>query len=94
MRTYIDMPVHAWLLAIRVPLGSGTAWLFATTGQISGPYAMLALGVAAPAVLAHLGQVPEVEQMVRGNAGHKLLSTPAAPAGKAVLTPSEEVEHP
>lgn len=54
-RTYVDVPVHAWLLVIRMLLGAGTAWLFGVTGQVSGPYAALAFGFAAPAVLAQLG---------------------------------------
>jgi hypothetical protein len=36
-------------------LGAGTAWLFAVIDQITGPYAALAFGFAAPAVLAQLG---------------------------------------
>jgi hypothetical protein len=63
---YIDLPVHTWLLVIRMPLGAGTAWLFGATGQIDGPYAALAFGLAAPAVLAQFGSFPALSTAVQG----------------------------
>jgi hypothetical protein len=56
-KIYVDMPVQAWLLLIRAPLGAAAALLFGLTGQISGAYAAVALGFAAPAVLAQLGSI-------------------------------------
>jgi hypothetical protein len=63
--SYVDVPVHAWLLVIRMPMGATTAWLFGATGQISGPYAALAFGFAAPAVLAQLGSFPALSTAAR-----------------------------
>lgn len=63
-RRYVDVPVHAWLLVIRAPLGAATATLFGLTGQISGAYAAVAFGFAAPAVLAQLGSVPQIANAV------------------------------
>jgi hypothetical protein len=69
MRTYVDVPAHVWLLGIRMPLGAGVAWLFSASGQISGPYAALTFGFAAPVVLAQMGRLrgngQEVEEQAR-----------------------------
>jgi len=79
LRAYVDVPAHTWLLAIRVPLGAGAAWLFTTSGQISGPAAALALGFTAPAVLAQVGHL-QGEQQTPVDAPQELLPEPAAPA--------------
>jgi hypothetical protein len=63
-RIYIDLPGHAVALLMRLPLGAAAAWAF--SGQISGPYAALAFGFAAPSVLAQLSQFPAVREAVRG----------------------------
>ncbi|GAA4626911.1 hypothetical protein GCM10023196_037080 [Actinoallomurus vinaceus] len=95
MRVYVDVPAHSFLLAIRAPLGAGTAWLFASTGQISGPYAALAFGFAAPAVLAQLGRLRGVDQAVQGNdARVESLKTPEVPMPGPVADQSQEVELP
>ncbi len=64
-RRYVDVAAHAWLLVIRMPLGAGAALLFGATGQISGAYAAVAFGFAAPAVLAQLGAFPQVADAVK-----------------------------
>jgi hypothetical protein len=89
LRAYIDVPAHVWVLVIRVPLGAMTAWLFAATGQISGPYAALAFGFAAPAVLAQLGRLPSVGQAVQGEASNGRLSKPST----AAIRPVDQVEE-
>lgn len=66
-QTYVDVPALAWLLAIRTPLGAGSALLFGATGQIDGAYAALAFGFAAPAILAQLGSVPQIAAAVSGS---------------------------
>jgi hypothetical protein len=76
--SYVDVPVHAWLLVIRMPLGAGTAWLFGATGQISGFYAALAFGFAAPAVLAQLGSFPALSAAVQGDHARGPAIEPAA----------------
>jgi hypothetical protein len=64
-REYVDVRVHVWLLVIRMPLGAGTALLFGAAGQISGAYAAVAFGFAAPAVLGPAGLNPS-----GGRCGH------------------------
>ncbi|MBF6065273.1 hypothetical protein IU500_28730 [Nocardia terpenica] len=64
--TYLDLPVHAWMLVVRTLLGAGTAALFGATGQISGAYVAVALGFAAPSVLAQLGSVPQLASVISG----------------------------
>ncbi|MEC3918311.1 hypothetical protein [Nocardia sp. CDC160] len=66
MRTYIDLPVHAWMLVVRTMLGASVAALFGATGQISGAYVAVALGFAAPSVLAQLGSVPQLAAVISG----------------------------
>lgn len=78
VRVYVDVPAHLWVLAIRAPLGAFAAWLFAVTGQTSGPYAVLAVGFAAPALLAQLGQFPQISQAVQDE-GATAQSHPAVP---------------
>jgi|ERR671915_721061 hypothetical protein len=65
-RRYVDVQAHVWLLLIRTPLGAGAAVLFGITGQISGSYAAVAFGFAAPAVLAQLGSIPQVADPIKG----------------------------
>jgi hypothetical protein len=54
-------------------LGAGTAWLFAVIDQITGPYAALAFGFAAPAVLAQLGgcRAPAGRRVQTHSRGHR-----------------------
>ncbi|WP_069167543.1 hypothetical protein [Nocardia altamirensis] len=66
VRTFIDMPVHGWMLIVRTLLGASVAALFGTTGQISGAYVAVVLGFAAPAVLAQLGSVPQLASVITG----------------------------
>jgi hypothetical protein len=64
-KLYVDVPKHVWLLVIRVPLGAAAAWLFSTTDQISGAYAALGFGFAAPAILAQVGSLPGVDEALQ-----------------------------
>lgn len=74
LRQYLDTAAHACLAVLRGAIGATTALLFGASGQISGAYAAVALGVCAPAVLATLGAVPQVASLVAG-------SPVAAPVG-------------
>lgn len=66
LRAYVDLPVHAWMVVCRAILGAGAAVLFGATGQINGPYVAVALGFAAPSMLAQLGTIPQVAAAIRG----------------------------
>ncbi|MCP2339266.1 hypothetical protein [Actinomadura rupiterrae] len=65
---YVDLPATAWLLVIRTGVGAGTATVFALGHQINGPYAALASGLAAPAILARAGQFSSARKAVQGQA--------------------------
>ena len=67
LSTYLDVPAHACLALIRGLFGATTSLLFGTSGQIDGAVAAVALGVAAPAVLAQLGRaLPGFAQATEG----------------------------
>ncbi|WP_344282924.1 hypothetical protein [Actinomadura napierensis] len=93
MRSYVDVPAHLWVLAIRAPLGAFTAWLFAVTSQTSGPYAALAVGFAAPALLAQLGQFPQVTQALQDDAAAEP-SPAVVPASAAKAEQSGQAAQP
>lgn len=63
-RRYVDVPTLVWLVVIRSMLGACSALLFGATGQISGAYAAIAFGFAAPSILAQLGSVPQIAAAV------------------------------
>lgn len=66
LRAYVDIPAHLVATAIRIALGAGAATLFGATGEIDGPYVAVALGFAAPSMLAQLGSIPQVAAAVEG----------------------------
>ncbi|MFG3002410.1 hypothetical protein [Streptomyces calvus] len=47
-------------------MGAGAAVLFGTTGQISGAYAALVVGISAPVILTQLGRVQSVSEALTG----------------------------
>jgi hypothetical protein len=67
LRRYVDIPAHAIMLPARVLLGSAAAVLLGVTGQVTGPYGAVAIGCAAPVLLAQLGSVPQVAKAVNGD---------------------------
>lgn len=86
LREFLDLPAHAWIFPIRALLGAGGAALFGVNGQITGVVAAVALGYAAPSVLAQLGAVPQVQAFIAGTTADSALPTAkesrlAAPAG-------------
>lgn len=66
LRSFIDLPAHACMTVFRTALGAGAATLCGIGGDIRGAYVAVAVGVAAPAVLAQLGAIPQVAGAVRG----------------------------
>lgn len=66
LRTYIDLPAHAWMAVLRTVLGAGSATLFGASGQINGAYVAVALGFAAPSILAQLGTIPQIAAAIAG----------------------------
>jgi hypothetical protein len=66
LRRYVDIPAHAIMLPSRVGLGTAAAVLFGVTGQVTGPYGAVAIGCAAPMLLAQLGSIPQIARAVNG----------------------------
>lgn len=64
LRRYVDVPAHAIMLPVRMGLGAAAAVLFGVTGQVTGPYGAVAIGCAAPVLLAQLGSVPQIAKAV------------------------------
>lgn len=73
---YVDVVGHLSIGICRAVLGAAGAVLFAVSGQISGAYAAVALGFAAPSMLAQLGQVPQIAAAVSGATSQPSGQTP------------------
>jgi hypothetical protein len=69
LRRYVDVPAHAIMLPARAVLGTAAAVLCGVTGQVTGPYGAVAIGCAAPVLLAQLGSLPQVARAVSGASG-------------------------
>ena len=52
------------MLPARVALGTAAAVLCGVTGQVTGPYGAVAIGCAAPVLLAQLGSIPQIAKAV------------------------------
>ncbi|MGW7529056.1 hypothetical protein [Streptomyces sp. NPDC054783] len=65
-REYVDPLADSIAAVVHSALGAGAAVLFGTTGQISGAYAALVVGMSAPLLLTQLGQLQSVSDAVRG----------------------------
>lgn len=86
LRQYLDTAAHVCLAVLRSAIGAGAAVLFGTSGQISGTYAAVALGVCAPAVLGQLGASPHVARLIVGPPVPAPASSDASPGGSALET--------
>ncbi len=64
LSVYLDFPAHAWMTFFRTLLGAGTAFAFGASGSINGFTAAVALGFSAPSLLAQLGNIPQIADVV------------------------------
>ncbi|MEU8763699.1 hypothetical protein [Streptomyces sp. NPDC048659] len=94
---YFDPVVDAVAAVVHGVMGAGAAVLFGTTGQISGGYAALVVGISAPMLLTQLGRVQTVNEAVTGERqpaepvpepAAPQAASPVATAPPAVATPS------
>jgi hypothetical protein len=69
LRDYVDPVADVAATVVHSALGAGAAVLFGSTGQISGMYAAVVVGMSAPLLLAQLGQFQSVSDAVRGGTG-------------------------
>lgn len=65
-KAYFDPAVDTAAAIVHSVMGAGAAVLFGTTGQISGGYAALVVGVSAPMLLTQLGRIQTVNEAVTG----------------------------
>jgi hypothetical protein len=64
---YFDAPVDFAAAVVHTTMGAGAAVLFGTTGQISGEYAALVVGMSAPVLLTQLIRIQTVHEAVTGD---------------------------
>ncbi|MGW4786758.1 hypothetical protein [Streptomyces sp. NPDC004230] len=75
---YFDPVADPIAAVVHSAMGAGTAVLLGTTGQISGAYAAVVVGISAPVILTQLGRSQSVSNAVIGVPG-----TGPDPAGDA-----------
>lgn len=78
LKKFVDVPAHSLALLTRVLMGAGAGWLFHT--QVTGVYAAVAAGAAAPALLRQLG------------AAKNLNHDASADASATELTPADNLD--
>ncbi|AMW08094.1 hypothetical protein A4E84_00095 [Streptomyces qaidamensis] len=66
-REYFDPSTDIVAPAVHTVMGAGAAVLFGTTGQISGAYAALVVGMSAPMLLTQLTRVQTVNEVITGD---------------------------
>ncbi|MEW2612258.1 hypothetical protein AB0937_19075 [Streptomyces sp. NPDC047880] len=63
---YFDPVGDSVAAVVHSAMGAGAAVLLGTTGQISGAYAALVVGISAPVILTQLGRVQSVNDALTG----------------------------
>ncbi|SDC54344.1 hypothetical protein SAMN05216505_102519 [Streptomyces prasinopilosus] len=63
---YFDPVADPVAAVVHSAMGAGAAVLFGTTGQVSGAYAAMVVGLSAPVILTQLGRVQSVGDAVNG----------------------------
>ncbi|MFG3208312.1 hypothetical protein [Streptomyces tendae] len=72
---YFDPVADPIAAVVHSAMGAGAAVLLGTTGQVSGAYAAVVVGISAPVILTQLGRVQSVGDAVGGAAPQE--GTPA-----------------
>lgn len=88
-REYFDPSTDIVAPAVHTLMGAGAAVLFGTTGQISGAYAALVVGMSAPMLLTQLTRVQTVNEVVTGD--RPAAETTQAAAGSGTTAPAGPV---
>ncbi|MFD5496146.1 hypothetical protein ACFWH4_25425 [Streptomyces sp. NPDC127091] len=63
---YFDPVADPIAAVVHSTMGAGAAVLFGTTGQVSGAYAAIVVGISAPVILTQLGRVQSISDAVNG----------------------------
>ncbi|MFC3413501.1 hypothetical protein ACFOSY_31175 [Streptomyces lusitanus] len=67
LQVYFDPAVDLVAAVVHSLMGAGAAVLFGTSGQISGQYAAVVVGMSAPMLLTQLGRIQSVNDVVTGD---------------------------
>jgi hypothetical protein len=76
-RDYFDPVADPVAAVVHSAMGAGAAVLFGTTGQVSGAYAAVVVGISAPVILAQLGRVQPISDAVSGTVSNAPQTVPA-----------------
>jgi hypothetical protein len=87
LATFLDPPAFALVLITRLGLGAMAAAAF--HAQVNGPYAAMAVGASAPALLRQLGTIRGVAE-VDASPGIAWVADGSAPAAEPGIGPGEE----
>ncbi|MFE2586423.1 hypothetical protein [Streptomyces sp. NPDC059378] len=82
---YFDVGVEPLAAVLHSAMGAGAAVLFGTTGQISGAYAAIVVGMSAPGLLTQLSRIQSVHDAL--TAGQTAASGPAEPTAQPASLP-------
>ncbi|MGW5070462.1 hypothetical protein ACWEQJ_30950 [Streptomyces cyaneofuscatus] len=63
---YFDPVADPIAAVVHSAMGAGAAVLFGTTGQVSGAYAAIVVGISAPVILTQLGRFQSISDAVNG----------------------------
>ncbi|MEU5667069.1 hypothetical protein [Streptomyces longwoodensis] len=93
LQQYFDPVGDSVAAVVHSAMGAGAAVLLGTTGQISGAYAALVVGISAPVILTQLGRVQSVNDALTG--GPEPEATAAAgPSPVSVALPGAAIVRP
>ncbi|KUO01769.1 hypothetical protein [Streptomyces resistomycificus] len=97
-RSYFDPIGDPVAAVVHSAMGAGAAVLLGTTGQISGAYAALVVGISAPVILTQLGRVQSVNDALTGGQvsaqqGAEQQQTPVPTTAVAPLTATPTAVH-
>ncbi|MEV6023569.1 hypothetical protein [Streptomyces sp. NPDC052036] len=88
VRDYFDPAVDVVAALVHSTIGAGLAVLFGRTGQISGPYAAIVVGISAPVILTQLSRVQAVSQAIGGGGGQDAAADPGDVATVLPVAPA------
>jgi hypothetical protein len=87
---YFDPVADPVAAVVHSAMGAGAAVLFGTTGQVSGAYAAMVVGLSAPVILTQLGRVQSIGDAVNGVPPAGTAAEVGTPAGIPEGAPSAE----
>lgn len=89
---YFDPVADPVAAVVHSAMGAGAAVLLGTTGQVSGAYAAVVVGISAPVILTQLGRAQSVSDAVTGAPQPGL--DPAGVGADAAAEPALPVQRP